>query len=521
MRRSEVDLLLEVLEQAPHGLSRPELVSQLRQHVPHLQPADVERVVRAAQHRLRFDGNRFFAAVPRADEPATQRGFTPRRFVAFDLESIVRPIVKEPYREQHAFQIGDVRFGPHEQWCAERREFCVFTALPSEDELLIYRDELRKRYLATKRPLPEVLEEFRDFCASADTVVAYNGVGHDFRLIDEEYMRCGLEPLLKGARAPRLVDGLYLAQALWPIPPRQHRLLQLLKRLEIDVEEMQWHDALDDSKMLIELVEYGAREFLPTLGPTLIDLLTAASTGSDAWDLLFALADRANRNGGPVDHAETSQIVLQAREAQHLMVARLRDWMDQGAPALVEAPTGTGKSYALLAAALDWLDADDRHKVVISTYTKQLQSQLAADIEALTEQAIPELAKAADMVKGSANRLSLRALKLARSIASTCRRSLTNTARGAYHSTSRPSPRQRVRTTAPIAAGSGVTPRMCARPSNRADWLWQTMRCCWLTLTILMGSVNTRCCSSMRHMNSKATRLEPFCPNSIQVPWPS
>src|SRR6266700_3667004 len=267
MRRSEVDLLLEVLEQAPHGLSRPELVSQLRQHVPHLQPADVERVVRAAQHRLRFDGNRFFAAVPRADEPATQRGFTPRRFVAFDLESIVRPIVKEPY-------------------------------------------------LATKRPLPEVLEEFRDFCASADTVVAYNGVGHDFRLIDEEYMRCGLEPLLKGARAPRLVDGLYLAQALWPIPPRQHRLLQLLKRLEIDVEEMQWHDALDDSKMLIELVEYGAREFLPTLGPTLIDLLTAASTGSDAWDLLFALADRANRNGGPVDHAETSQIVLQALEAR-------------------------------------------------------------------------------------------------------------------------------------------------------------------------------------------------------------
>src|SRR6266700_2908044 len=474
MRRSEVDLLLEVLEQAPHGLSRPELVSQLRQHVPHLQPADVERVVRAAQHRLRFDGNRIFAAVPRADEPATQRGFTPRRFVAFDLESIVRPIVKEPYREQHVFQIGGVRFGPDEQWCAERREFSAFTALPSQYDLLIYRDELRERYLAARRPLPEVLEEFRDFCAGADTVVAYNGVGHDFRLPEEEYIRCVLEPLLKGARAPRLVDGLYLAQALWPIPPHQHRLLQLLKRLEIDVEEMQWHDALDDSKMLIELVEYGAREFLPTLGPTLIDLLTAASTGSDAWDLLFALADRANRNGGPVDHAETSQIVLQAleartkeplrpgppqpkegrapretplepvpvkipnelraadgrvslekllvavkgegaeaREAQHLMVARLRDWMDQGAPALVEAPTGTGKSYALLAAALDWLDADDRHKVVISTYTKQLQSQLAADIEALTEQAILELAKAADMVKGSANRLSLRALMLA------------------------------------------------------------------------------------------------------------
>ena len=103
----------------------------------------------------------------------------------------------------------------------------------------------------------------------------------------------------------------------------------------------------------------------------------------------------------------------EARESQRLMVAQIRDWLDQGAPALVEAPTGTGKSYALLAAALDWLAADDRNKVVISTFTKQLQSQLAADIEALTQSAMPELAKTADMVKGSANRLSLRSLVLA------------------------------------------------------------------------------------------------------------
>lgn len=208
MHRSEIDLLLKVLEQAPHGLSRPELLSRLRQHVPYLQPADVERVVHAAQHQVRIDGNRIFAAAPRAASSSVQQGFTPRRFVAFDLESIVRPIVREPYREQRVFQIGGMRFGPDQEWCAERREFHAFTALQSEYELLIYRDELRERYLGAKRPLPEVLEEFRDFCASADTVVAYNGVAHDFRLIDEEYGRCGLEPLLRGARAPRLVDGL-------------------------------------------------------------------------------------------------------------------------------------------------------------------------------------------------------------------------------------------------------------------------------------------------------------------------
>jgi len=152
LHRSEIDLLLKVLEQAPDGLSWSELLSQLRQHVPYLQQADVERVVHAARHQLRIDGNRIFAAALRAAGSSARQGFTPRRFVAFDLESIVRPIIKEPYREQRVFQIGGVRFGPDQQWCAERREFRAFTALHSEYELLIYRDELRERYLGAKRP---------------------------------------------------------------------------------------------------------------------------------------------------------------------------------------------------------------------------------------------------------------------------------------------------------------------------------------------------------------------------------
>ena len=108
MHHSEIDLLLKVLEQAPHGLSRPELLSRLRQHVPYLQPADVERVVHAARHQLRIDGNRIFAAAPRAPGSSAQQASTPRRFVAFDLESIVRPIVKEPYREQRVWEIEEV-----------------------------------------------------------------------------------------------------------------------------------------------------------------------------------------------------------------------------------------------------------------------------------------------------------------------------------------------------------------------------------------------------------------------------
>ncbi|HZT54503.1 MAG TPA: exonuclease domain-containing protein, partial [Gaiellaceae bacterium] len=471
----ERDLLLAVLAGEPDGLTRPTLLARLRDRIPYLQPADVERVLTAAADAVRVEGERIFARAPAStDNPQPMRLSLPCRFVVFDLESVVRPIVREPYREQHVFQIGAVRFGPEHEWASARREFSAFTALPTaDDELLIYRDELRQRYQRAKRPLAEVLEEFRSFCAGADAVVAYNGVAHDFRLLEEEYARCGLPPLLSGGGAPRLVDGLYLAHALWPIPPRQHRLKELLERLEIDVEEMHWHDALDDSKMVVELLEYGARELLPSFGPDLARLLASAGRGSDAWELLFALASE-EPEAERFDHARAAGVLLgalegkaskeplrpepppkpaeeeereepkppepipiripqplrgddgrisldrlvaavkgagaEAREAQRVMVARLRDFIEQGATALVEAPTGTGKSYALLAAALDWLAADDRNKVVISTFTKQLQSQLAADIEALTEAAMPDLVKAADMVKGAANRLSLRAL---------------------------------------------------------------------------------------------------------------
>lgn len=478
MASRDVDLLFEVLAAAPDGLTRPEILQRFRERISYIGPADVEALISTTGEQVHEDGGRLFLAAQVAEaEPEAECKPLPRRVVVFDLESIVRPIVKEPYREQHIFQLGAVRFGPDAEWISEHPEFKAFTALRSEtDELLIYRDELRVRYLTEKRPLADVLEAFRAFCAGADAVVAYNGVAHDFRLIEEEYARCGLAPLLKGLKAPRLIDALYLAQALWPIPPRQHRLKELLERLEIDVEEMRWHDALDDSKMVVELLEFGAFAFLPSLGGDLVALLAAAGAGSDAWELLLGLADEAPAPES-YDHARVSRVLLAAleakaskeplrpeppsvpeegqerekptlpeavkvaipetlrgedghvsleklvasvkgeaaepRDSQRLMVAQLRDWLEQGAPALVEAPTGTGKSYAILTAALDWLAADDRNKVVISTFTKQLQSQLAADIEALTESALPELAKGADMVKGSANRLSLRALVLA------------------------------------------------------------------------------------------------------------
>ncbi|HMC41134.1 MAG TPA: DEAD/DEAH box helicase, partial [Acidimicrobiales bacterium] len=99
----------------------------------------------------------------------------------------------------------------------------------------------------------------------------------------------------------------------------------------------------------------------------------------------------------------------QRRAAQDQMAAEIRARFPTGPDLAIEAPTGTGKSFAALAGAIDWLVGDPRRRVIIATHTKQLQAQLAGDVEALAV-AAPELLTHTSLVKGAANRLSMRAL---------------------------------------------------------------------------------------------------------------
>jgi RecQ family ATP-dependent DNA helicase len=469
----EADLLLAELSESPKGMTRPEVLAWLQEQTPWAGPADAESLLTELGSDITAVDGRLRASRQKEGVVTVIEQERPwKRFVVFDLETVVRLVTKAPYKEQRIFQVGATRFGRDDQWIGENREFCMFSELGNEEEeALIYKEDMKARYQRSKKPLADVLEAFSEFCTGADAVVAYNGTGLDFPVIEKEMERCGLPPIFQGAEAPRRVDALYLAQALWPVPPRQHRLGQLLERLQLDVEDMQWHDALDDAKMVVELLEYGAAEVMPSLGESMLALIVSAAFESDAWRLMMALLDEVPQ---PREHThqEVAEIVedtlerkpgkvplrsaseaekdgssstklnqevkipsqlldergrvsleklvsavkgerAEPRESQKTMVTQLRQWLREEMPALVEAPTGTGKSYALLTVALDWLADNPQNKAVISTFTKQLQSQLARDIEALTETVLPELATAADMVKGAANRLSLRALILA------------------------------------------------------------------------------------------------------------
>lgn len=467
-------MLVETLAAWPNGLTRAEFLAAQRKQNPTLSGRRLEQAIGAAGDSIVEREGRLFACATAdetdlADLPdgMPDRAKRPLRIVAVDTESVVRLTTEEPYTEPYLYQLGAVRFGWDRDWINAQRSFVAYVCLPDAVEALLEKPTIKERYLAQRRPANEVLERFRSYIAEADVLVAYNGACHDFPLIDKEYERADLEQLTGHKR----VDGLYLAHAIWPVPPRQHRLRQLAERLRIDVGGAIWHDALDDARVLSILIKAGVRSY-SRLSPALQSLVAAAGNGSEAWETLLALlpdhkspqvftdedvsrllrqemkrldsesvyphrlAQTAKeiaaihqplavpewlRGSGPTGTVDVhllasaaKQRTAEPRPSQKAMVEAMCGWVRDGINALVEAPTGTGKSYVLLAVALEWLVADPKNRVVISTFTKQLQNQIADDVEALSRpDALPEMVDLTGMVKGSRNRLSLRALVVA------------------------------------------------------------------------------------------------------------
>lgn len=388
------------------------------------------------------------------------------RVVAFDLETVLRQVVERPYLERHLYQIGAFRLSRDIAWTSlTPRSWVAWPRLHPNDEPLLAAPDARAAYEANKRDVAGVLDDFLAFCAGATHLVAYNGTGLDFPVIEALLAKHG-RALPAGLEK---VDGLYLAQALWPVPPNDHRLKSLLVRIGEDVGEFFWHDARDDARMLAKLLIAGQRK----VGGLRPDgwsaerrrLARSVGAGSPAWEMLFdLLPERPVRE--EIDDAGVRAIIATElatgkapirdparvaaatppapgplalpaalldvdgrtdvyalantarngtalrRPSQDEMVSQMRGWIDAGTKALVEAPTGTGKSYAILAVALDWLATDPDRKVIVSTFTKALQAQLADDIERLAPH-IPGLLSMTDLVKGSSNRLSLRGLLVA------------------------------------------------------------------------------------------------------------
>ncbi|WP_406066214.1 DEAD/DEAH box helicase [Streptomyces sp. NBC_01077] len=379
----------------------------------------------------------------------------------------MRTTAVAPYVRRNVYDVAAVRFGADREWVAAGPRWQRYLRFAGDGEELLD-GAVRDAVLERGVPARQAWTELRDVLAGADVVVAHNGTVLDFPVVSEAAADAGAENPLA---AVRFVDTLYLAHAMWPTAP-SHRLQDLAPAPgPQETRPPRAHTAAGDAALLVRLVERAAAEFAEK-APELRALVADTCPDSDTWRLLRELTEgeraaereprgweqadvarllgaevaqhppRRNRDGrmpgrsavlvpaalrgpdGRVDPTALARVVhgshVEPRPAQQRMTATLHQWTDDGVSGLLEAPTGTGKSYAVLAAALDWLAGGDDRTAVIATYTKQLQSQMAMDVQDL-ERALPGVLGVTDLVKGRSNRLSLAALTKALSDATRAR----------------------------------------------------------------------------------------------------
>lgn len=243
-----------------------------------------------------------------------------------------------------------------------------------------------------------------------DSVVAWNA-DFDMGFIDKA-----------GWNADRVVDA--LAMALLALPVGPHRLEEVARRLGVISQPIgqlaldgptpssdHLHDALVDCLLTVRIhrevvlrlssgVSGDVVVLLPELPLVALegDELTVLSTppttelsGESAEELLAEIVAATGR---------------QVRPAQH-EAAVLAGKAMNGSSALVEAPTGTGKTLAYLAAAL--AVARKGHRVALVTAFKNLQDQLLdeiADVSGLVDVGIQVA-----VLKGAGNYFCIRRLE--------------------------------------------------------------------------------------------------------------
>ena len=285
-------------------------------------------------------------------------------------------------------------------------------------------------------PLADGVAAFMKFVGDMP-LVAHNGFGYDFLVLDASCRRLGVAP-----PAGVWLDSLELAHVVYPRagalltenedgsrPPKGRSLDQLADHLGLD--RGGHHRALADARLtaglmreLLEALDTTApdRELQrwvlhagghpwaqftrpPAARPMLHDVVPAPEAwppleGSGAFDPHDAVAPLAD--GGALIRGDRSH-----RSAQEEMARRVADTFAGDRKLLVEAPTGTGKTFAYLVPAVAWAKATGA-PVMVATHSKVLQNQVRSAISELEEALGPIRAT---LLKGRENYVSLDALE--------------------------------------------------------------------------------------------------------------
>ena len=346
-----------------------------------------------------------------------QRDLRQGSYVVFDLETIGRD-ASSP--ETEIIQIAAWRWVdgvPQQPWAT-----FVHPSVTIPAEIV----ELTKISMDEVRDAPSAREALANFFAYVGELplIAHNGASFDGPIITAvcERLELTVPPTFL------VLDTLPLARALLPLE-KEHRVSTLAKRFDCDRSDAHRADA--DVEMLAGIVQGLEREMHSSVtGGAVYELLRRAN---DPWaavlkppieipvaaeiiatfgaNLTQLLPDRELSIAMSVDSSIVYEVFVQAealgrrrRKAQIELARLVADTFHDGAYAVIEAGTGTGKSLGYSIPAALQARASGR-PVALSTFTRVLQMQLVERELPFVRQLIPGLTCA--LLQGRANYLSL------------------------------------------------------------------------------------------------------------------
>ena len=371
--------------------------------------------------------------LPQLPDPAVEPVPLGGTFVVFDLEA--NPD-RAAVRDHEIIEIGACKIDQGR--CIDRFERLTRPTRRLSDAV-IELTGIRDESLAAAIPLATALHEFMEFC-EGQPLVAHNGFGYDFLLLDAALAAHGLPPF-SGHR----LDSLELAHLAAPraglevLPnadgtthPEGRSLEKLVEWLDGQLDHPP-HRALQDAELTCTVIDHllrlmesdepartvqrwllhqGGHPWAAWLSaPDNVPLLencvvpppprpaqTQPAAEFDVQEAVAplqpggALVTSAGRRHRP-QQAEMAELVVGA-------LARHERWM-------IEAPTGTGKTLAYLVPSVAWARAVQK-PVVISTHSKLLQDQITSTIHELSSSLGPVNWV---LIKGKHNYVSLDALE--------------------------------------------------------------------------------------------------------------
>lgn len=457
--------VMTLLRQNVEGLSIPELRrALLRSGRPGVQERDLEQIARLPEfHRL--PGGKIILRemepvavieeeeadrpeIPYADHPSTLRNIPKAQsYVIFDLETNGLSPESADFFQLSALKVLNGQL--------VMSFLDLYARVDTVSITRALRDKLHFDQLGLEDKIThagsqaEALVAFREYAGDLP-VVAHNGT-FDIAflrkhvpdlpnlLIDSMELVCLAYPAEPSHRLEVLAEkfGFVLGGASWTVMQAADRVLGISTSLGISPQDL-FHSAifdclalhfvlrraLDDLSHLPDSLKRELRHLSQALGDWI-----GAPVGEDKGEKqpenlgdvirLRSWVDEANGMNVSIEPGlvfnEANVLNLydnliaaqgwQVRQAQKEMIIHTVARFAQGNSAMIEAPTGTGKTLAYAIPAAAWARATGQ-QVVISSSTKTLQDQLMGDLERRVQPALPFGFRYA-VLKGQENYLCL------------------------------------------------------------------------------------------------------------------